>query len=104
MEEPSKEEYERIRKDCQKLLIQEGGKASLIYGTLSLAAIVGFARLTKFGQRVSFHPYALLATTGYVAPFWVVGEQSVLFCQRSAFDKRKAIVGDRFEKERFNKE
>ena len=104
MEEPSKEEYRRIRAECQKLLIIEGGKASLFYGSIVLAGVVGFAKLTKLGRSLSFHPYALLGTMGFVAPFWIVGEQSVLFCQRSAFDKRKTLVGDRFAKERFNKE
>ncbi len=122
MEEPTKEEYDRIKRDCQKLLVPEvrlerssaslrlttvsrkGAKASLLYGSLFLAGLVAFKKFTPLGRRLTFHPFAILGTAGFVAPFWVVGEQSVLFCQRSAFNKRKALVGDRFGKERFNRD
>ncbi len=57
--EPTKEEYEQESKRCQGLLIPEGGKASLLYGTAFVVAMLAFRRFTKLGQRISFHPYAV---------------------------------------------
>jgi hypothetical protein len=104
MEEPSKEEYDQMKRECQKLLVPEGFKASMVYGSLFLGTMLAVAKFTSFGRRITFQPIAILGTAGYVAPFWIVGEQSVLFCQRNAFDKRKQLVGQRFDKERFNRD
>ncbi len=59
--EPTKEEYEAESKRCQALLVPEGGKASLLYGTMFIGIMLAFRRFTKLGQRISFHPYAVRA-------------------------------------------
>lgn len=102
--EPSAEEYEEIKKNCQGLLIQDGGKYSLAIGTLATLGLYVFSKTTSLGKRLTIHPYALLATSAYVAPFWIVGEKSVLDCQRGAYERRKEIVRREFEGERFNKQ
>lgn len=102
-DELSKEELEAAKAECRKLLLREGGAASVTWGVGGGLALFLVSR-TPFGARLSLHPYALVATTLFVAPFWIVGERSVLACQRALFTTRRENVGKAFENERFNKE
>ena len=109
----TKEEYEEMKKKCQGLLITEGGKAS-IYGMLmfvyeiyclqlfsgAVASVVSSAVLkngTSLGKRLTWHPFALFITIGIVAPFWIVGESSVIECQRKVFEDRKKFISQNYD-------
>jgi hypothetical protein len=89
---------------CKTLLLPEGAKASLIYGNLITLTLFAFAKLTKVGRSMSFHPFAIISTVGFVAPFWIVGEKSVIDCMRGAYDTRKSILGENYKQEKFNQD
>ena len=102
-DEPSAEEYKAIKEQCQGLLLTEGTRGSLIWGFGTFGAMALFRKFTAAGQRLTLHPYSIVLTMAFVAPFWIYGETSVTECQRAAFDRRKANIGKNFESEAFNR-
>lgn len=90
-------EIKRRKAECESLLLTEGFSAAFKYGTVIAVATFAFARLTSVGRRTPWQPLAIIVTSGFVAPFWVRGEKSVLECQRAMWEERKLQIAKQHE-------
>ncbi len=90
--EPSASDYAAMQAKCRENFIREGAYGSLTVGNAIVAGLFLFSKFTPLGRRLTWHPYALLGTAAYVAPFWIRGESCVIQCQRDAFDERKRNI------------
>jgi hypothetical protein len=87
---------------CRENFISQGAYGALTVGNGIVLGLFMFSKFTAIGRRLTWHPYALLGTAAYVAPFWIRGEAAVIECQRASFEERKRAV-ERANQELFAK-